>query len=47
MLSNKGGHKIVKKIRANENKKIKWIYEFKNDLIIKKKTLNRIIKLFY
>ena len=37
-LSNSGGHRVtkelVKTIRTNESKKIKWRYELKNKLIV-------------
>ena len=38
MLSKSGGYEIIKKIieviRVNENKNVKWKYEFKNKLSI-------------
>ena len=55
--SNNGGHEVTKKImktiRINESKKVKWIYKFKNKLIVFTYclklflTLSCIIKLFH
>ena len=55
--SNSGGHKIVKEIvevnRVNKSKKVKWIFNFKNKLIVFTYylklffTLCHAIKLFY
>ena len=57
MLSSNGGHQEAKEtveiIKANDDKKVKWIYEFKHKLIIFTYylklflILSHFIKLFY